>query len=210
MLPFEIPAGTTPAALVTDLVPKAHARLVPSSVPQDSIRCGVYFLGSDLAYTVDIKGAALKVTEEAPRDAALYIAVALDTVQAFLDDAAGPKKYVPRFEPAEIKMMTDPRLLKRVLMAQGKVELGLTDFPGGAARLFVCTGKEAKHGPVTRSEDDDADVTITTGTNTFERIQAGALGPEAALADGDVSVKGKRFVAGQFALAVAPFYPKPR
>jgi hypothetical protein len=33
------------------------------------------------------------------------------------------------------------------------------------------------------------------------------MGPEDALADGNVRVKGNRFLAMQLALAVAPFYP---
>jgi hypothetical protein len=41
----------------------------------------------------------------------------------------------------------------------------------------------------------------------LQRMLAGSLGPEDALADGDVSIRGKRIVAIKYALAVAPFYP---
>jgi hypothetical protein len=37
----------------------------------------------------------------------------------------------------------------------------------------------------------------------------GALPPQDALVDGDVTVRGDRLLALQLALAVAPFYPAP-
>ena len=63
-------------------------------------------------------------------------------------------------------------------------------------------------GAPARKIDPDPDVTIEVSLATVERILDGKLGPEEALADGDVRVTGKRLVAGQLAFALAPLFPK--
>ena len=60
-------------------------------------------------------------------------------------------------------------------------------------------------------DPEDADTCIEALLPTVERVLRGELGPEQALGDGHVSVRGNRFLAMQLALSLAPLYPgKPR
>jgi hypothetical protein len=128
-------------------------------------------------------------------------------VEVFLEDALGPKRFLPKFAPAGgVTTMSDPRVLKRVAMASGRIELALLDVDG--ERLAVAFGfGDAARKPI---DPDDANVVVEARLNTMERVLRGELGPEEALADGDVKVRGNRFLAMQLALAVAPFYPAKR
>jgi putative sterol carrier protein len=128
-------------------------------------------------------------------------------VERFLEDALGARRLVPRFEPAGgVAAISDPRIVKRVAMASGRIELAVTDEDG--ERLALVFG----FGDATRKaiDPEDADVVVETSLVTLERVLRGELGPEDALADGDVKVRGNRFLAMQLALAVAPFYPAKR
>ncbi|HXN34439.1 MAG TPA: SCP2 sterol-binding domain-containing protein, partial [Polyangiaceae bacterium] len=57
-------------------------------------------------------------------------------------------------------------------------------------------------------DPDDPDTIIEIPIAALHDILSGARGPEEALANGDVKVRGSRLLAMQLALAVAPFYPK--
>jgi putative sterol carrier protein len=114
---------------------------------------------------------------------------------------------VPNFEPAEgTAILSDPRLVKRVAMAHGRIELALRDVEGERVSIVFGFGHAARK----RIDPDDADVVVEAGLATIERMLAGRLAPENALADGDVSVRGNRMLALQLALAIAPFYPQPK
>lgn len=204
---IEIPPGTTLESLVTDAVPAAHQKLVPASAGSDRFGVGLHFFGGP-KYTLEIAGATLTVREGADADVDLWLGADATVARAFVADLSGDKRFAPTFTPpGDVAMISDPRVFRRIKMVTGKLELALVDFPGDGgprASLWVCLGAPAKK----PAFPEDADVTIETHTATFERMLRGALGPEDALADGDVKVSGKRLVAMQLALALAPLYPK--
>lgn len=207
---IEIPPGTTLESLVTEVIPAAHEKLVPASAGSDRFRVGLHFFEGRGAtsYTLEIVGSTLSVREGASPDVDLWLGAHADVAREFVADLSGDKRFAPTFTPpGDVAMISDPRVFRRIKMVTGKLELALTDFPGDAgprASLWVCLGPNAKK----PAFPEDADVTIETHTATFERMLRGALGPEDALADGDVKVSGKRLVAMQLALALAPLYPK--
>ncbi|MGC4079458.1 MAG: SCP2 sterol-binding domain-containing protein [Rubrivivax sp.] len=102
--------------------------------------------------------------------------------------------------------MSDPRILKRVKMVTGTIELAMRDFDDGTgarrASLVVSVGAPAK------KVEPDPDVVVETSMTTYMRLLGAQMGPEDALSDGDVKVTGKRLVAMQFAFAVAPLFPR--
>jgi putative sterol carrier protein len=102
--------------------------------------------------------------------------------------------------------MSDPRVLNRVAMASGRIELALVDVDGERLAIVLGFG-DAAGKPI---DPDDANVVVEAHLATMERVLGGELGPEEALADGNVKVRGNRFLAMQLALAVAPFYPTKR
>lgn len=206
MLPIDIPAGTTVESLVTDVVPALHARLVAADAPGDVFTVSVRVDGRG-EWTVTIRGREMKVAEGAAARPTLWVHTTERAVEVFLADATGPKRFMPKFAPAGgVVTMSDPRVVKRVAMASGRIELALADVDG--ERLAIVFG----FGDATRKDidPDDADVVVETRMATLERVLRGELGPEDALADGDVKVRGNRFLAMQLALAVAPFYPAKR
>jgi hypothetical protein len=137
----------------------------------------------------------------------LWIHATERAVERFLEDALGPKRLLPKFAPVGgVTTMSDPRILKRVAMASGRIELALLDVDG--ERLAATLGfGEAARKPI---DPDDPNVVVEAPMLAVERVLRGELGPEEALADGDVKIRGNRFLAMQLALAVAPFYPAKR
>jgi putative sterol carrier protein len=128
-------------------------------------------------------------------------------VERFLEDATGEKRMLPKFGAVGgVATMSDPRVLKRVAMASGRIELALVDDQGERHGIVFGFGSAAKK----EIDPEDADTVIETDLMTAERVLRGEMGPEDALADGNVRVKGNRFLAMQLALAVAPFYPAKR
>ena len=55
---------------------------------------------------------------------------------------------------------------------------------------------------------DPADVEIQAGEQTLLALSSAQVAPDDALANGDVQLTGKKFVAMQLALAFAPFFKK--
>jgi SCP-2 sterol transfer family len=209
MLPFEIPPGTTLASLVEEVVPAAHARLVPQSAGRVPFRCAFELDGlRNGAWVIHLDGAAMRVERGEERAVDVRFRAHAEVAQAFLDDWTGPQRFVPKAPKKDIVLFSDPRLLTRVKMATGVLELALRDFPGnggGAPRrvtLSIAVGAPAK------KVEPDPDVVVETSLATYLRMLAGEIGPEDALADGDVKVTGKRLVAAQLAFAVGPFFPR--
>jgi len=206
MLPIEIPPGTTVETLVTEVVPALHARMVPADAPTDAFTVAVRIDGRG-DWVVRIRGREMTVEEGETERPTLWVHTTERAVEVFLEDAMGPKRFLPRFAPSGgVATMSDPRVVKRVAMASGRIELAMADFEG--ERLAIVFG----FGAATRKpiDPDDAEVAIEARFATVERVLSGELGPEEALADGDVKVRGNRFLAMQLALAVAPFYPAKR
>jgi hypothetical protein len=217
MLPIEIPEGTTIESLVTEVVPALHARMVapaPAGAPADAFVVAVRIEGAG-DWTVRIRGSVMTVEEGLEEGGkkggagqpTLWMHTTDRAVERFLDDATGPRRFLPKFVPAGgVTTMSDPRVVKRVAMASGRIELAVHDEDG--SRLAVAFGfGHAARKPI---DPEGADVIVETHLATLERVLRGDLGPEEALADGDVTVRGNRFLALQLALAVAPFYPPRR
>ncbi len=91
MLPFEIPAGTTLERLVTDVVPAAHARLVPVSAGRELFTAAVEVEGAG-AWIVSLDGPSMKVRAGEERAVDARITVRARDAQAFLDDWTGPRR----------------------------------------------------------------------------------------------------------------------
>jgi putative sterol carrier protein len=207
MLPIDIPPGTTIDSLVTDVVPALHGRLVAADAPREAFSVAVRIDGHG-DWTVRIHGAEMTVEErddaEGDLRATLWLYTTVRSVERFLEDATGPKRFLPKFGPVGgVSTMSDPRVVKRVAMASGRIELAVSDDDGERMAIVFGFGDAARK-PI---DPDDADVVVETRLATLERVFRGELGPEEALADGDVKVRGNRFLAMQLALAVAPFYP---
>ena len=96
--------------------------------------------------------------------------------------------------------MSDPRVIKRVAMANGRIEIAVVDECGERLALVFGFG-DATRRPIDASSPD---VVLETRMTVVERVLRGELGPEEALADGDVSLRGRRLLAVQLALALAP------
>jgi putative sterol carrier protein len=205
---IEIPDGTTVRSLVEEVVPHLHGRLVPDAAPKEPFTVTVRI--EDAAdWTVQIVGREMRVREGAADKPTLWLFTTARAVELFLEDAAGPKRFLPKFDAGDggVAVLSDPRLVKRCAMASGRIELAMTDaLPGSDERVGIVFGFGAA--ARRRIDPDDADVIIETGAATVDRMLGGKLAPEDALADGDVKVRGNKMLAMQLALAVAPFYPQ--
>ena len=203
MFPIEVPAGTTLESLFLEVLPKAHAQMVPASAGNDRF-VAVQKIEGWKTFTFDIRGAKLAVTEGAAEKPDFWVLVAREHAQLFLDDWLGPRELAPKNLPKEFVAISDPRILKRLSLVNAKAELALTDVDGQRVRLVAASGTAAKK-PI---EADDPDVVLEASAATFVRLVEGSLPPDDAIADGAVTVRGKRLLAIQYAFAFAPFYPK--
>jgi putative sterol carrier protein len=203
MLSIDIPPDSTVESLLTEVVPALHARLVGPHGSSDLYIVNVRLEGHG-SWTVRIRGGDLAVTEGEAERPTLWMHASERAVERFLEDALGPRRLLPRFVPLEgVTTPSDPRLLRRVAMASGRIELAMVDQDGERVTLTFGFGAAARKG----IDPEDADVVVEAHIETIERVLHGQLAPEAALADGEVTVRGNRFLAMQLALAVAPFYP---
>jgi hypothetical protein len=206
MFPVEIPPGTTVETLFTKVLPETHARLVPETAGKDEMRVSAR-LGGGVTYAITVRGARLDVREAEHDRAHMWIALERSSVEMVLADWLGPKRFVPKFAPAGgVVLMTDPRVLKRLAMVNGRVELAIPDFDGKRVAMTVGAGEAARRD----IDTEDPDAVIEAELSAVEELLAGRLRPEDALADKHVKLRGKPFVAMQFALALAPFYPTGR
>jgi putative sterol carrier protein len=205
MFPIEIPPGTTIESLFTQLVVDVHRRFV-SEPAKEELVAAVKIVGGE-TYTYRVRGRDLIVEEGEPEKCALWIVTRLEHVEKFLADWTGPKRWFPKkAPPGELVVPSDPRLMKRLMMVNGRVEMALLDFEGERVAMTIGCGDAAKKG----IDVDEPDVVIEAHTKTFNALLDGRLAPEEALADGDVVQRGKKLVAMQLALAVAAFYPAKR
>jgi putative sterol carrier protein len=203
MLPIDVPPGTTLESLFFDVLPKAHAQMVPKDAAAGRF-VAVQELRGFATYTLDIRGSELKVTEGAADKPDFWVTVAEEHAQLFLDDWMGPRRLAPKSLPQELVAISDPRILKRLAMVSAKAELALVDLDGERVGMVAASGAAAKK-PIDR---DDPDVVLEATADTFVRLVEGSLPPDEAIADGKVTVRGKKLLAMQYALAFAPFYPK--
>jgi hypothetical protein len=134
-----------------------------------------------------------------------------DMADRFLHDALGPRRLLAQVPPHPVQTghvltMSDPRVIRRIAMASGRIELAVLDEDGG--RLAVVFGfGDATRRPI---DPEDPDTVAEAPVATLQGVLRGERGPDEALASGDVTVRGSRMLALQLALAVAPFYPTTR
>lgn len=205
MLPFDIPEGTTIEGLLTEIVPKAHASLVPASAGREPFTCAFEVDGA-ASWIIDLSGPSMNVRAGDIRAPDARLRTSAEHARAFLDDWCGRSATSVRRPSGDMILLSDPRLLKRLRMVTGAITLTISDFPIADMKkpvsLSIAVGAPAK------KVEPDADVVIETTMRTYGRLLAGEMGPEDALADGDVKISGKRLVAMQFALAIAPLFPR--
>ncbi len=201
MFPFEIPPGTTAESFFLSVVPEAHARLVPAGGGQEEYVLVAEIQGGE-AFTYAVRGREVNVTRGSS-PALLWVSVEQHTLERFILDWTTEKRFIPKFKPrGDVMLFTDPRVLKRLSLVTGRVELALPSFEGGRAAIKVGAGGGKKI-----RVSDEADVTIEASVATFERMLAGTLPPDEAISGGHVELSGKKLVAMQFAFALAPFFP---
>ena len=206
MFPIDIPKGTTIDSLLMKVLPETHARFVRDDAPKDELHVTLRLEGG-ATYAVRVKGRELTVREDdtaADAPVSLWVSVAKSSLQLVLDDWLGPKRFVPKATPpGGMVVMTDPRILKRLMMISGRLELAVTDFEGARVAMTVGAGNAAKKG----IDTEDPDAVIEAKMATVEQLLALTMAPEEILAGGHVVLRGKSFLAMQFALAIAPFFP---
>jgi hypothetical protein len=206
MFPFEIPEGATLRSLVTEVFPQTHAKLVPASAGSTPFTI-VLALEGEGSFTATVTGSSVTVREDEARDRNVWIIGSARHAERFLTDWKTERRFVPKFAPAgDVVLMSDPRVLSRLVMASGKIELALADLDGERVAMTIAFGAAAKK----TIHPDDPDVTIEATVAVFEEILAGKLAPEDAIAEGRVMVKGKKLLAMQMALALAPLAPPKR
>ncbi|MGH7270069.1 MAG: hypothetical protein ACREJ3_06520, partial [Polyangiaceae bacterium] len=108
MIGFEVPAGTTVKSLVESVIPALHARLVPDGGPTESFTVVVRVEDAG-SWTVSIAGRDMRVAEgEAPRPT-LWLFTTAMAVERFLEDAAGPQRFLPKIESMDgVALLSDP------------------------------------------------------------------------------------------------------
>jgi hypothetical protein len=216
MLPLPLPPGTTLASLVETLLPAAHAASVPASAPREPITLVLSLAGSRDAtaatppprvYTLVVRGPTLTVSRDEAATRDVWIHAEGVIADHFVADWSAGASLAPRWKTvpgkAEVPaLLTDPRILRRVQMVNGRVELALSDFSLGRAALTLASGAAAKK-PI---EPGRADVTIELTMKTFDQVLAGELRPDTAIADGRFALSGKKMIALQYAFAIGPFF----
>jgi hypothetical protein len=208
LLPLDVPIGTTLESLVTEVLPAAHARWVDGGGSSEVFAVAVRIEGRG-SWTFRIQGASMRAEPgETPRPT-LWIYTTAAHADRFLADALGPKRLAPKMAPNAFasgapKMLSDPRVVRRVAMASGRIEIAILEDDG--ARLAVVFGfGDATRRPI---DPEDPDTVVEVPMATLDGILRGERAPEEALARGDVAVRGRKLLAVQLALAVGPLYPK--
>jgi hypothetical protein len=161
VLPVEIPLGTTATALVTEIVPALHAKMVPAGVPGDAFVVAVR-IEDEGSWTVRVRGAHMTVSEGEDTGIAptLWMWTTARTVERFLEDATTEKRLQPKFGPVGgVGTMSDPRVLRRVALASGKIELALVDERGERHGVVFGFGAAAKK----EMDPEDVDTVIQSG-----------------------------------------------
>ncbi|MDP9002771.1 MAG: hypothetical protein M3O46_22000 [Myxococcota bacterium] len=207
MFPLDLAPGTTIESLVTDVIPAVHARLAGSEGPDDTFTVALRIAGCG-SWTIRIRGREMRVDAgEAPRPT-LWVYTTEATARHFLQDAIGPKRLLPKIQlrtpqVGAVLTMSDPRVLKRVAMANGRLELAILDDDGRRLAIVFGFGHAARR-PIDPEKPDTIAETLIA---TAERVLRGERSPQDALSNGEVTVRGSRLLAMQLALAIAPFYP---
>jgi hypothetical protein len=206
MIPFDLPPDTTVESLIRFVAPAFHSKSVPADAPLDALSVTVRIEGAG-SWTARIRGTEMRVDEGEVPSPTLWVYTTAHAVERFLQDALGPRRWLPKAPaPREVVVFSDPRLVKRAALASGRIELAVPDLDGERIAMVLGFGDAARR----RIDPEDPDAIVEAAVETLERMLAGALPPDEALASGGLRVRGNRFLAMQLALAAAPFYPKAR
>jgi hypothetical protein len=208
LLPLDVPLGTTIESLVTEIIPAAHARWVDGGGSTEVFAVCVRIEGRG-SWTLRIQGGAMRAEPGDTARPTIWIHTTAASAERFLADAVGAKRLVPKIDPKAFagsapRMLSDPRVVRRVAMASGRIEIAVIEDDG--TRLAVVFGfGDATRRPI---DPEDPDTVVEVPMATLDGILRGERAPEEALAHGDVAVRGRRLLAMQLALAVGPLYPK--
>jgi hypothetical protein len=206
MLPLDLPPDTTIDSLLTDVIPQTHRRLVEHGGPLDVFTIAIRIEGKG-GYTARICGSEMQVQDGEVERPTLWMYTTEPMAQRFLADALGPRRMLPKPPAGDaasgVRTMSDPRVLKRLAMASGRIELAVVDETGQRIAILLGFGDAARRPIAPEAPDTVAEAPMAT----LEAILRGDQGPEEALASSVVTVRGSRLLALQLALAVAPFFP---
>jgi hypothetical protein len=206
MLPLDVPPNTTVESLVTDVIPELHERLVVDGGPTDVFTIAIRIDGRG-SWTARIRGREMQVQEGEAERPTLWMYTTERMAERFLADALGPKRLLPKPPGGKpesgVLTMSDPRVIQRLALANGRIELAVVDEVGERIAVVFGFGDAARRPIAPEAPDTVAEAPFAT----LEAILCGEQGPEEALSNSDVTVRGSRLLALQLALAVAPFYP---
>jgi putative sterol carrier protein len=194
-----VPPDTTVESLVTEVVPALHARLVGDDAPTDPLSIALKVDGCGL-WTMRIRGRVMRVDAGHEPRPTLWMHTTERAVARFLEDARRPG-WLLSPPGAGVATVTDPRVIKRIAMANGRIELALRHEDGERVAVVFGFGDAARR-PI-RPEAPDA--TAEGTMKTLDRAMRGELRPDEAITSGEVKVHGSRLLVMQLALAIAPF-----
>ncbi|MDP9037503.1 MAG: hypothetical protein M3O50_22125 [Myxococcota bacterium] len=203
MLPLDIiPVGTTVQTLVTEVVPEVHARLVEEGGPDEELAIAVRIDGSG-SWTLRIRRNVMTVDEGEDQRVSMWLYATTRDVERFLEDALGPGRLGSKtLQRGGVSTVTDPRVIKRLALASGRIELAVHDESDERIAMVLGFGGAAR-----RPIDPVApDAVVEAQIATVERVLRGQIAPDEALGSGAVTVRGSRLLPMQLALAMAPFW----
>ncbi len=201
MKPIELPAGTTVTSFVEEVLAKEHEARVADDGPETFV-VHARIEGLD-SYTITVRGRALSVEHGEVGKAQLWIATDASCAARALDDALGDGRLLPDVrEPSAVPAVTDPKLLRRLVMVSGSVRAELIGF--GDAPLWVAFGAGAR---AARIDVERTDAEVSLPMSVLEQLMSLSKRPDEALKDVSVKTKGNLFVPMQVALALAIMLP---
>ncbi len=208
MLPLDVPPDTTIETLVTRVIPEVHARWVSDDAPSDALSVAVRIEGRG-RWPLHIQGEARRAAPGGARRPTLWVHTTKESAEHFLEDAKGPKTLLPKVGPgaatsSTAKTLSDPRVVRRVALASGRIELAVLDAARERVSIVFGFGDAARR-PI---DAEDPDTIVEVSLATLQGILQGKLAPDEALTRGQVTVRGSRLLAMQLALAIAPLYPR--
>ena len=208
LFPLDVPPGTTIETLVTEIVPAMHARWVDGARSTERFAVTVRIEGHG-GWTFRIQGGSMRTEPGEAARPTLWVYTTAACAERFLADALGPRRLMPKIDPKTLassapKMLSDPRVVRRVAMASGRIEIAVVDDDGTRLAVVFGFGDAARRA----MDPEDPDTVVEVRTATLDGILRGERAPEEVLASGDVSVRGRRLLAMQLALAVGSLYPK--
>lgn len=201
MKPIELPAGTTVTSFIEELLAKEHESRVTDDGPETFV-VHARIEGLD-SFTITVRGRALSVERGEVGKAQLWVATDAASAERALDDALGDGKLLPDVQdPASVPAITDPKLLRRLVMVSGTVKAELTGF--GESPLWVAFGAGAK---ASRIDPERTDAEVSVPMSVLSQLLSLTKKPDEVLKDLSVKTKGNPFVPMQIALAMAIMLP---